>query len=143
MKESFKRILPYIVSVFAGLLLFVIVICTQKIWAAQDMEEVMQILSDACFAPGVLFAGIGLLDVIRRDGIIMTLVHAAANIFYTFRRIFILLRRDRVSRAYYDAVREDKENSLGCLILVGIVFIVLAVIFLVGYYKNLTPIVNR
>ncbi len=133
MKEFFKKALPYIIASVIGIIIFIIIICTKTIWNAQGAKEIMQILSDAFFVPGVLLAGVGLIIFASNGG-------AFDMLSYAVIRIFDLFRKDAKNKKYkdyyeYREAKKEKKRNMGFLLIVGIVFIVLAVIFLIIYYQ--------
>ena len=133
MKDFLKKAAPYLISAAVGLIIFIIIICTKKIWDAEGTAEVMRILSDASFVPGVLLAGFGLILVASNGGLFDMLA-------YSIIRIFDLLKRDPRNTKYkdfyeYREARKGKKRSNAYLLLVGITFIFVAAIFLIVYMQ--------
>ena len=134
MSKFFSRALPYIISAAVGVAIFVIVICVQQIWNADDTAQTMQILSDACFVPGVLLAGVGLIIFASNGG-------AFDMLAYAFIRLFDLFRKDARNKKYkdfyeYREARKDKKRGMAFMLIVGAVFILIAVIFLAVYFAE-------
>ena len=131
MKEFFKKALPYIITGAVGIIIFIIVICTQAIWNAEGAKEVMGTLSDACFVPGVLLAGVGLIIFASNGG-------AFDMLSYAVIRFFDLFKRDVRNKKYkdfyeYREAKKGKKRSMGFMLIVGVVFIAMAGIFLIVY----------
>ena len=134
MSKFFKSALPYIISAVVGIAIFVIVICIQQIWNAEDTAQTMQILSDACFVPGVLLAGIGLIIFASNGGVFDMLSYAVI-------RLFDLFRRDARNKKYkdfyeYREAKKDKKRGMAFMLIVGAVFILIAIVFLVVYLTS-------
>lgn len=128
-----KKLLVYGISAFVGVAIVVISICAKQIWAQPSTVEVMRILSDSCFLSGILLAGLGLLIVASNGG-------AFDMLAYAVRVFFLRFKRDINKRKYKDfyEYREEKKGekrSMAFLLIVGLVFIALAILFLVLYYN--------
>lgn len=133
MRDFFKKALPYIITSIIGVIVFIIIICVRKIWDAETTHSIMRTLSDACFVPGVLLAGVGLIIFASNGGAFDMLSFAVI-------RIFDLFRRDCKNRKYkdyyeYREAKKEKKRGMAFMLLVGAVFIVLAVIFLIVYIQ--------
>lgn len=138
MKEFFKRALPYVITSIIGIVIFIIIICSKKIWNEAEKYAVMQILSDACFVPGVMLAGVGLIIFASNGG-------AFDMLSYAVIRFFDLFRRDVRNKKYkdfyeYREAKKDKKRGMAFMLIVGAVFIVLAVIFLIVYYQTMPQV---
>lgn len=136
----FKKALPYIITAVVGIIIFVIIICTKKIWNADETYVTMQIMSDACFVPGVLLGGMGLIIFASNGGAFDMLAYAVI-------RFFDLFKRDPRNKKYkdfyeYREAKKEKKRGMAFMLIVGAVFILLAVIFLIVYYKTMPPEVN-
>ena len=137
MKAFLKRALPYLISAAVGTAIFIVIICTKKIWNAGETYTVMQILSDACFVPGVLLAGMGLIIFASNGG-------AFDMLAYAFIKFFDLFKRDPINKKYrdyyeYREAKKERKRSMAFMLIVGAVFILLAVIFLIVYYQTMPP----
>ena len=134
MKEFLKKAIPYITTAIVGLIIFIIIICTKKIWDEEETYAIMQILSDACFVPGVLLAGFGLIIVASNGGVFDMLAYAMIKFFDLFKRD----PRNKKYKDYYEysESKKDRKRKTSFMLIVGAVFIVLAVIFLIVYYRT-------
>lgn len=137
MKEFFKRALPYLISAIFGIVIFLIIIFAKKITSAGETHVVMQILSDACFVPGVLLAGVGLIIFASNGGAFDMLAYAVIRFFDLFKRD---VRNKKYKDFYeYREAKKDKKRGMAFMLIVGAVFIVLASIFLIVYYQTMPP----
>ena len=133
MNDFLKKALPYIISGIVGIAVFITVICVKQIWNAENAKVVMQVLSDGCFVPGVLLAGVGLIIFASNGGAFDMLAYAVIRFFDLFRRDV----RNKKYKDYYEyrEAKKEKKRSMGFMLIVGAIFIALAVIFLIVYYQ--------
>lgn len=134
MKSFLKKAVPYVVSAVVGMVVFTIIVCTKKIWNYDDGKQVLRILSDAFFVPGVILAGVGLLIFASNGG-------AFDMLSYAFIRFFDLFRRDVRNKKYkdfyeYREAKKDKKRGTAFMLIVGVIFIALAGIMLIAYYQK-------
>ena len=134
MKSFLKKAVPYVVSAVVGMVVFTIIVCTKKIWNYDDGKQVLRILSDAFFVPGVILAGVGLLIFASNGG-------AFDMLSYAFIRFFDLFRRDVRNKKYkdfyeYREAKKDKKRGMAFMPIVGVIFIALAGIMLIAYYQK-------
>ncbi len=133
MKSFLKKAVPYVVSAVVGMVVFTIIVCTKKIWNYDDGKQVLRILSDAFFVPGVILAGVGLLIFASNGG-------AFDMLSYAFIRFCDLFRRDVRNKKYkdfyeYREAKKDKKRGMAFMLIVGVIFIALAGIMLIAYYQ--------
>ena len=136
MKNFLKKAVPYLISAAIGIIIFTVIICTKKIWNVKETFEVMRILSDACFVPGVVLAGFGIIIFASNGG-------AFDMLAYSVLRIFDLFKKDARNSKYkdfyeYHEAKKGRKRSNAYLLIVGIAFIFLAVIFFIVYKQHLT-----
>lgn len=135
MKNFLKRAAPYLITATVGIIIFVIVICTKSIWNESETHKIMSTLSDACFVPGVLLAGAGLIVFASNGGAFDMLSFAVI-------RFFDLFRKDCKNSKYkdfyeYREAKKDRKRGMAFMLIVGAVFIAFAGIFLLVYYQTL------
>ena len=133
MKSFLKKAVPYVVSAVVGMVVFTIIVCTKKIWNYDDGKQVLRILSDAFFVPGVILAGVELLIFASNGG-------AFDMLSYAFIRFCDLFRRDVRNKKYkdfyeYREAKKDKKRGMAFMLIVGVIFIALAGIMLIAYYQ--------
>ena len=133
MKSFLKKAVPYVVSAVVGMVVFTIIVCTKKIWNYDDGKQVLRILSDAFFVPGVILAGVGLL-IFASNGVAFDMLS------YAFIRFCDLFRRDVRNKKYkdfyeYREAKKDKKRGMAFMMIVGVIFIALAGIMLIAYYQ--------
>ena len=137
MNVFWKKALPYIITSAVGIAMFIGVICIQKIWDAEGTANVMRLLSDACLVPGVLLAGFGLIIFASNGGAFDMLTYAVIKLFDLFKRD----PRNKKYKDFYEyrEAQKGKKRKMAFMLIVGSVFILFSVIFLVVYYVTLPP----
>lgn len=129
-KTAFK----YTVSFVIGAAIAILVMNMRGIFALTDFKDIMRILSDSFFVSGVCLSSAGLILFVSNDGLF--------DIFgFSIQLLFGALKRNVRERKYkdfyeYKEKREKKRHSVAYLLIVGIFFIVAAVVFLFLFYSK-------
>ena len=100
---------------------------------SQELSRLLRILSDGFFLPGALMILIGLLMVVSNHGAFDALAYTGKSV----KRLFIPERpgEKRVNyREYVEQRREKKTTGFGFLFIVGGVFAVIGLIFMLVFY---------
>ena len=126
-----SNFLKYLITSLVGLALVVLIAFTKGILQVETQAQAMTILCDAFFAPGVLFAGFGLIVVASNAG-------AFDMLSYGFSLIFVLLKRNVKERKYkdfyeYSKHKEEKRKgrpSIAFILVVGLVMVAISMVFL-------------
>lgn len=130
-----RTLFKYLITSVIGLLVVLAIILSKDVFGQTDAKAVMQILSDGFLVPGVLLAGVGLLIFASNGG-------AFDMLAYGFRLLFVglqnLFRKDKIEKKYkdyyeYHESRSKSKISIAFMLIIGVVFILLAVIFLLCY----------
>lgn len=98
------------------------------------MKEMMRYFTDSFFAVGVICAGFGLLVFASNGGAFDIIVYGVARFFSLFKK----KPNDVKYVTYYDyhiAKAERKKTEFLFLIIVGLVFIGISMIFLAQWYQ--------
>ncbi len=121
------RAFNFLKCISTGFLLAIIVFFIQK----NRGFGLFHCLSDACFSSGVMLSGVGGLLFAASRGVFDLMFYSVHSLFtITFRR------EQRGSLAEYTAERQEKRRDFKELIVTGVVFIVLSVIFLIAGGKE-------
>ena len=109
----------------------------QGLDAAQTLSMNARFLSDGCFVVGLLMTGVGLLTWVSTTGFFDMLSY---GVIYGVRAVVGLFGGSRKpnDQTFYDykMAKEEKRGAAQYAILVsGIVFIALSVVFLMTYYR--------
>lgn len=136
MNPKVKVVLQYSITTAIGAIIAVIIMGAQGLFAGGlEPHDVYHILCDAFFVPGVIFACVGLI-VFASHGGVFDMLGFAVRLF------FDLFRKDPTKRKYkdfyeYKEAKKDKSKwSITFLLIVGLVFILVSVIFLIPYYQS-------
>ena len=100
------KLLSYGISALIGAAIALAIMGAKGVFTETDTVQVMQILSDSFFVPGVILAGVGALVFASNGGLF--------DIFgFGFHMFINLFRRDvtkRKYRTFYDYRQEKKEK---------------------------------
>lgn len=114
------------------------VICVLALWArglfggVQGVAEIMRCLSDGFFISGFAVGGYGLLVVCSNGGAFDILAYGMICFFGLFRKDV----RNRKAKTFYEyrKAKSEKRHSFAYLLIVGLAFILIAVLFVVLFY---------
>ena len=131
-----KQVLRYSIATgVCAILVFLIVTIRGIFSEGLETYKVFHYLTDAFFVIGVLAAGVGLLLLASNGG-------AFDFIVYGISRFISLFKKDPNKvryKTYYDyhiAKAERKKVEFLYLVIIGVVFIALSMLFLYFYYQN-------
>ena len=130
MKPNVKR---YVISIAVGLALTLLLMIAKDFFSQDRKTEIFRILSDSFFAVGVLFSGVGVILFASDNGLFDMLSYGVKT-FFTVRK------RDVKNRKYkdyyeYKKAKSEKKRSKAYLLLVGLLWIIIAGVWLIGYYN--------
>ena len=93
----------------------------------------MHILCDAFFVPGVVILGFGLLVIASNGGTFDMLVFGTKKFINLFRKDV----SKRMHETFYDyrTAKSENKGEFLYLIIIGLIFIVISMIFLALYYE--------
>lgn len=131
-KPTKKQLIKYGVASGAGLAYAIYAVISQDAFS-QELSSMLRIFSDAFFLPGALMILIGLLMVVSNEGAFDALAYTGKSL----RRLFIPERpgEKRVSyREYVEQRQEKKATGFAYLFVVGGVFAVIGLIFVLVFY---------
>ena len=132
-----KKVLPYLITAAIGaaiaiLIMFAVYRVQTYAPTAENAKNIMKILSDSFFVPGVILSGVGLIIFASNGG-------AFDMLAFAFIRFFDLLRKDVKGKYkdYYEyrQAKKDRHTKMFFMLAVGLVFIAIAVVFLIVYYN--------
>ena len=128
-----KTALCYGITVLVGLALTFFAALVQGVFGQTENAALMKIFCNAFFAAGAILACAGLLVVATEGGAFDMLSFAVVLIFDLF-------RKDVNKRKYkdfyeYRQAKKEKKRSFAFLLIVGVIFIAISLIFLIPYYN--------
>ncbi len=130
MKPNVKR---YVITASVGLLISFVILLIRNIFSQTDVHEILVILDDALFISGMCLVCAGGLVFVSDNGIFRMLSYSISMIFTVRKRNM----NDRKYKDYYEYAKakdEEGKHSCGHLLLVGLVFIALALVLLIWIY---------
>ena len=128
-----KKYLNYIITFGIGLMVSLTIMLSKNVFKQASTSEVMHILCDSFFVPGVVLLGFGLLVVASNGGTFDMLIYGTKKFFNMFRKN----PTKRLQETFYDYRTAKSENKMSFLhlIVVGLVFIAISIIFLLLWYE--------
>ena len=130
-----KKILQYVITIAVCSLITFIVLALRGIFNSPEPKQVAHYLTDAFFAVGIITTMVGLLIFVSNGGVFDMLVYGV------YRFITILFKKDHRNVKYntfYDyrvAKAERPKASFLFLIIVGLIFVGISMIFLIQWYQ--------
>lgn len=125
-----KKLKDYLITAAVGLTIAGFILFYKNVFMCKEAIDVFHILCDAFFVPGMLIFGFGLLVVASNGGTFDMLT-------YGVMRFFTFFKKDLSAKykTFYDyrKAQQDSPRKFMFLILVGIFFIAISVIFLLIY----------
>ena len=128
------KIIKYSITFSICLIAAFVIMLSKKVFWQEEPKMVYHILTDSFFAPGTIMAAFGLLVFATNEGSFDMLV-------YGIRRLFVLLKRnardDKYSTFYeYRQAQRENQYDFGYMIIVGLFYIGISMIFLALYFNN-------
>ena len=123
----------YAIAAAVGAILVLIMVGTRGIFAEDRTQEVMRLLSDACFATGVVLTAMGVILFASNGGLFDMLAFSMILLFGVFKRNV----SERKYKDFYEyrEAKKGRKRSVAYLLLVGLCYIAIAGLFLALYYK--------
>ena len=130
-----KTVYKYLITAAFGAVLAFIVLLIKDVFHLSQTVDVMKALCDGFFVSGVVLVCVGGLVFVSNGGVFDMLAYGIRTFFESFKKNVT----DRKYRTYYDykESKKDRKTSFSFLVIVGVVFIAVSMIFLVFYYKYL------
>lgn len=128
-----RKYIKYIVTVSIGLAMSAAIIFSGNILNLESKTEIMKLLTNSFFVPGILIFGFGLLILASNGGTFDMLVYGTKKFFDLFRKP----EQRKITNTFYDYRKAKQETPLDFvyLVLIGLGFILVSVIFLILYYQ--------
>ena len=129
-----RRIIEYSVTFSICLIIAFLIMLSKKVFWQEEAKTVYHILTDSFFASGVFMTGFGLLVFATNEGSFDMLV-------YGIRKLFVLFKRNPENDKYktfydYRQAQREKQHGFGYMIIVGVLYIGISMIFLTLYFNN-------
>lgn len=133
MSDKVKTLLKYVFTVAIVLATSLIILLARNTFNQTRLQIIYRDLSDACFVPGVILFGFGLIVLGSNEGIFDMLAFSVYKLATLFKKDV----KDVKYYTFYDykEARKDKRRAYLHFILVGLLFVALGALFLVLYGK--------
>ena len=128
-----KIILRYSITFWVGLIIALVIMLSKSIFSQDNAKNVHHILTDAFFVPGVVICGYGLLVMASNGGTFDMLVYGVKRLFSLFQKDINKVKY----KTFYDyrVAKQETKNPFGYLVIVGLIFIGVSMVFLILYYQ--------
>lgn len=129
--EEMKKKLSYIITAAVCVLLTLLLLLSRSTFSQTNLVTIYRDLCDSLFGPGIIMLSLGLLVLMSNGGAFNMLRFAVIKLFDLFKRDMTKVKY----RTFYDynEAQKDKKHDFWFLIIVGAVFVVLSVVFLILY----------
>lgn len=126
-----RKFLQYAITAIFGIVIAVLVLVSKETFSQTATDVIYKDLCDAFFVPGIMIAGFGLLTFASNGGSFDIIRYGLIKLFDLFKRDLTKVKY----RSFYEYRKAQQENkrSFAFLLIVGCVFIVAAVVFLILY----------
>lgn len=128
-----KKIIRYLITAGVGLVIALCVSFVKSLYWLEDITDIMQALSDCFVVPGLFLILFGLLVVCSNGGTFDMLGFGTKKVISVFKRH--PSEKDRESFYEYRNRKQESKRSFGYLIIVGVVFLAIGMVFFVLCYN--------
>ena len=127
-----NKLVGYAAVICGGIAFVLIFLAYSGAFTSDDPLRIYRCLSDAFFAPAVVYLGIAALHALSLTGSMDMMTYSFRNFFRLFRR---KMQDDKLPADYYDYVKErqGRKFQLWNLLWTGIGFLIVAILFAVLY----------
>ena len=131
--REIKSWVKYLTGAVIGLVIALVVCLTKDLFKQTDTSMVLRILCDAFFIPGIVLAGIGVLTYLSSQGLYDGLTYSFASMA---RHRKNNPGDDKTPKSYFDYKNNKKRRGASWhLVIVGVGFVVIGVVFYLIYNK--------
>lgn len=130
-----KTVYKYLITAAFGAVLAFIVLLIKDVFHLSQTVDVMKALCDGFFVSGVLIACFGGLVFASNGGVFDMITYGVKNLFWLFKKN----PADRKYKDFYEyrEAMKEKKRSYGYMVIVGLAYIAVSLIFLALYYNYL------
>lgn len=134
-REKMKTVYKYLITAAFGAVLAFIVLLIKDVFHLSQAVDVMKALCDGFFVSGVLIACFGGLVFASNGGVFDMITYGVKNLFWLFKKN----PADRKYKDFYEyrEAMKEKKRSYGYMVIVGLAYIAVSLIFLALYYNYL------
>lgn len=129
-----KTYVKYLITFVVGLILALWVMISKDLFAEERLYMIYQILAESFSVPAVLMLGFGGLVFVSNEGMFDSLSYGLTSFMDLFRKE----KRNKFKTFYdYKESKKDRSMSFGYLLICGIVFVAIAIVFHLLYANNI------
>lgn len=130
-----KTVYKYLITAAFGAVLAFIVLLIKDVFHLSQAVDVMKAMCDGFFVSGVLIACFGGLVFASNGGVFDMITYGVKNLFWLFKKN----PADRKYKDFYEyrEAMKEKKRSYGYMVIVGLAYIAVSLIFLALYYNYL------
>lgn len=130
-----KTVYKYLITVAVGLVIAFLALLARNIFNLTATVDFMKAFCDAFFVSGVVLVCVGGLVFVSNGGVFDMLAYGIRTFFESFKKNVT----DRKYKDFYEyrEAKKSSKRSFSFLLVVGIVFIAISMIFLALYYNYL------
>ncbi len=127
-----KTVWKYLITFAVAAVICVLALWARGLFSAAGTAEIMRCLSDGFFIAGFAVGGYGLLVVCSNGGAFDILAYGMICFFSLFRKDV----KNRKAKTFYEyrKAKSEKRHSFAYLLIVGLAFVLIAVLFVVLFY---------
>ncbi len=130
-----KTVYKYLITAAVGVVLTFIVLLIKDVFHLSQTVDVMKALCDGFFVSGVLIACFGGLVFASNGGVFDMITYGIKHLFWVFKKN----PADRKYKDFYEyrEAMKEKKRSFGYMVITGLAYIAVSLIFLALYYNFL------
>lgn len=133
MMDLLKEYKEYAITTAVALIVGVLIALGRGIFQEDEIDMIITIISDAFFIPGVLLVCVGLIVYASNEGLFLTISYGFKTIGRT-----ITAKKDEqlMEEKYHEYYARQMEKKSKCkhFLIVGLVFVVISLLFVVVYF---------
>lgn len=133
MMDLIQEYKEYAVTTAIALAVGLLIALSRGIFSAESLDMVITIISDAFFIPGVLLVCVGLIVYASNEGLFLAISYG----FKTIGRTITAKKEEKLmEEKYHEYYARQIEKKTKCkhFLIVGAVFVVISLIFVVIYF---------
>ena len=131
--DLLKEYKEYAITTAVALIVGVLIALSRGIFQEDEIDMIITIISDAFFIPGVLLVCVGLIVYASNEGLFLTISYGFKTIGRT-----ITAKKDEklMEEKYHEYYARQMEKKSKCkhFLIVGLVFVVISLLFVVVYF---------
>lgn len=122
-----KKLRKYLITLIVGLAAVAAIVWAKDVFAQTEPAQIFHILCDAFFAVGTVMCCAGLLILSSNEGTFDMIVYGVSSFIDLFRATS---RKKYANFFDYRESRSDKKISFGFLLICGLIFLAVSLVFL-------------